>query len=173
VSPIHGYGETQPQLGEDAWVAPDARVVGAVELGAAASVWYGCVLRGDVMPIRIGARTNIQDLSLAHGTTDRYGVDIGAEVTVGHRVILHGCTVADRALIGMGAVLLDGCVIESGAFVAAGAVVPPGMRVPAGMLAAGVPAKVRREVDAAQQQQIADSAAHYMHLARRHREELG
>lgn len=160
------YNGTRPELGEGVFVAPNATVIGDVELGEAASVWYGCVLRGDVMPIRIGPRSNIQDLSLAHGTSGRYGVEIGAGVTVGHRVTLHGCNVADGVLVGMGSVLLDGVEVETGAIIAAGAVVSPGTRVPAGALVAGVPAKPLREVRENEAVEISASADRYVEHAR-------
>lgn len=162
---IREYRGKHPQIPHSAFVAPTATLLGNVKLGEQASVWYGTVLRGDVMPITIGARTNIQDLCVAHGTTGKHAVKIGDDVTVGHRVVLHGCTVANRCLIGMGAVILDGATIGEGAIVAAGAVVPPGMDVPAGKLVAGVPAKEIRDVSAEESKNIDDSAKRYIELA--------
>ncbi len=137
---------TRLDIHPEAWVAPGAFVVGDVTIGAASSVWYGCVLRGDLEPIRVGARTNLQDLTVVH--VDRHlPAVIGSRVTIGHRCIIHGCIVEDDALIGMGAVLLSGCRVGRGALVAAGAVVREGSEVPDGCVVAGVPAIVRGAVD--------------------------
>ncbi len=158
-----------PQCAPSAWVAPGAIVVGDVELGADSSVWYGCVLRGDNDRIVIGAGSNIQDLTLIHvdaGVPCR----IGARVSVGHRAILHGCTVHDGALIGMGAILLNGAVVEAGAIVAAGALVPEGRVIPAGMLAVGSPARATRPVDEALARRRDGTWTHYIEQARRHAE---
>ncbi|MEW5913141.1 MAG: gamma carbonic anhydrase family protein [Thermodesulfobacteriota bacterium] len=135
-----------PRVDPTAFVAPGAYVLGDVELGPQVSVWYGCVLRGDVNLIQVGARTNLQDQTVLHANHRGHGVLVGAEVMVGHRVILHACTVGDRALIGMGAVVLDRATVGEGATVAAGAVVSPDTVVPPFTLVAGVPAKVRRQV---------------------------
>jgi carbonic anhydrase/acetyltransferase-like protein (isoleucine patch superfamily) len=129
-----------------AWVAPGAVLVGDVTIARDASIWYGCVLRGDLLPIRVGQATNIQDLTLVHVDHDLPTI-IGDRVTIGHHCVVHGCVVEDEALIGMGAVLLNGCRIGRGALVAAGAVVREEFEVPAGMVAAGVPAKLRGPVD--------------------------
>jgi carbonic anhydrase/acetyltransferase-like protein (isoleucine patch superfamily) len=128
-----------------AWIAPGAVVVGDVSIGERASVWYGCVVRGDLEPIRIGAETNVQDLTLIHVDREMPAI-LGDRVTVGHRCVIHGCTVGDEALVGMGAVLLSGCSVGEGALVAAGAVVLEGFEVPAGAIAAGVPARIRGQV---------------------------
>ncbi len=130
-----------PSLDPSAFVAENAVVAGRVQLRARASVWFGCVLRAEVDPITIGAETNVQDLTVVHTDPDS-PVVLGDRVTVGHRVVLHGCTVEDDALIGMGAVVLNGAVVGRGAVVAAGAVVTQGMHVPEMALVAGVPAKV-------------------------------
>jgi len=136
-----------------AWIAPGAIVVGDVTLGPDASIWYGCVIRGDLEPIVVGAATNIQDLTLVH-TDHELPARIGSRVTIGHRCVIHGCTVADDALIGMGAVLLSGCRVGRGALVAAGAVVREGFEVPDGAIAAGVPAKLLGEVDPAMRERM-------------------
>ena len=138
--PITVNGLT-PQVDENAFVAETAVLAGDVRLAAGASVWFGCVLRSEVEAITVGADTNIQDLSVVH-TDPGSPVVLGDRVTVGHRVVLHGCTVEDDALIGMGAVVLNGAVIGRGAVVAAGAVVTAGTQVPEMALVAGVPAKV-------------------------------
>lgn len=125
------HGELWPRAGEGAWVAPGAVLVGDVALGGDASVWYGCVLRGDVHQVRVGARSNVQDGSVLHVTRGRFPTRVGEEVTIGHRAVVHGCTVGDGALVGIAAVVLDGAHIGEGALVGAGAVVTPGTRIPA------------------------------------------
>ena len=130
-----------PQVDPSAFVAEGVFLVGDVHLGARSSVWFGCVLRSEVERITIGQETNVQDLTVVH-TDPGSPVVIGDRVTVGHRAVLHGCTVEDDALIGMGAVVLNGAVIGRGAVVAAGAVVPQGMQVPEMSLVVGIPAKV-------------------------------
>lgn len=135
-----------PQVAADAFVAPDAVVVGDVHLGPQASVWFGAVLRGDINWIRVGARSNIQDHAVLHVEHQGQGVQVGQDVVVGHRVVLHSATIQDRALIGMGALVLDRALVGAGAMVAAGSVVPPGMEVPPETLVMGVPAKVVRRL---------------------------
>ncbi|MBZ0272489.1 gamma carbonic anhydrase family protein [bacterium] len=136
-----------PDLAPDVFVAPGAVVIGDVTIGAGSSVWYGSVLRGDVGHVRIGKRTNIQDLCMLHMSTGKSNCVVGDDVTVGHRVILHGCAIEDRALIGMGAIILDNAVIGAGSIVAAGAVVLENTIVPPGSLVVGIPAKVRDTKD--------------------------
>lgn len=165
---IRPVGGIQPRLDGSVFVADTALVIGDVALGSDTSVWFGCVVRGDVHRIVIGAETNIQDLTMVHVTGGLHATAIGDRVTVGHRAILHGCTVQDRCLIGMGAIILDGAVVETGAIVAAGALVPPGARVPAGMLAMGSPARVARAVTPTEDAGIDDSASKYVMLARRY-----
>jgi carbonic anhydrase/acetyltransferase-like protein (isoleucine patch superfamily) len=152
-----------------AFIAPTAVVLGHVTLEAHSSVWYQAVLRGDLAPIVIGAETNIQDGTIVHVDT---GVPctVGRRVGVGHRVILHGCEVEDECLIGMGAVLLNRVRIGTGSVVAAGAVIPEGMIVPPGSLVMGVPGRIVRPVDADLSRRIADTWAHYVEMARQHRE---
>ncbi|MDN6330249.1 MAG: gamma carbonic anhydrase family protein, partial [Brachybacterium sp.] len=135
-----------PQVPETAWVAPTATLVGAVTLSEDSSVFYSSVLRGDMDSIVIGPGSNIQDGCVVHTDTGFPAV-VGAGVSVGHRAVLHGCTVEDDSLIGMGAVVLNGAVVGAGSLVAAGAVVTEGMQIPPGSLVAGVPAKVRKELD--------------------------
>ena len=143
-------------------------MLGDVTLGAHASVWYGAVLRGDMAAIVVGERTNIQDGTIVH-VDEGLPTRIGARVGVGHRAILHACTVEDDCLIGMGSVLLNGVHIGTGSVVAAGAVVPEGARVPPGSLVVGVPARVTRPVDDALRQRIRDTWEHYVAEAQRHR----
>jgi carbonic anhydrase/acetyltransferase-like protein (isoleucine patch superfamily) len=144
-----------------AFAADNATIVGEVELGADAGVWFGCVVRGDDAPILVGARTNVQDLTMIHADTGVPNV-IGRETTIGHRCVLHGAKVGDRCLIGMGAVLLGGCEVGDEAIVAAGAVVREGFVVPPRTLVAGVPAKILRAVTDAEVEMIRRSAQGYV-----------
>lgn len=152
----------------DTWIAPNATVLGDVTIGEGASVWYGCVIRGDTDKIRIGAQTNIQDLTMVH-VDEGVPCTIGARVGVGHRAIIHGCTIEDECLIGMGAVILNRAVIGTGSVVAAGAVVPEGMIVPPGSLVMGVPGRVVRQVDDALRARITGTWKHYVEQAALHR----
>jgi carbonic anhydrase/acetyltransferase-like protein (isoleucine patch superfamily) len=142
--------------------------MGDVTLEAESSIWYGSVLRGDMAPISIGARSNIQDGTVVH-VDEGVPCRVGARVGVGHRVILHGCTVEDECLIGMGSVLLNGVRIGTGSVVAAGAVLPEGMEVPPRSLVMGVPARIVRPVDERLARRIAETWAHYVEQARAHR----
>ncbi|HYJ33983.1 MAG TPA: gamma carbonic anhydrase family protein [Candidatus Binatia bacterium] len=165
IGPLLG---SSPRVPASAFVAANAVVLGDVLLGEESSVWYGTVVRGDAGPIRVGARTNIQDLCMLHATTGRSGLTIGDEVTVGHRVILHGAVVRDRCLIGMGSVLLDDCEIGEESLVAAGAVVLEGMRVPPRSFVAGMPARVRGAIPPEILARLRESADVYVELAREH-----
>ena len=158
-----------PVVHPTAFIAPGADVLGDVRLDAEASVWYQCVLRGDMAPITVGARSNIQDLSMVH-VDEGVPCTIGAGVGVGHRCILHGCVIEDDCLIGMGSVLLNGVRVGRGSVIGAGAVVPEGMEIPPGSLVMGVPAKIRRTVDAALHSRITATVQHYVALARQHAE---
>lgn len=151
-----------------AFIAPGAVVLGDVTLGQDASVWYNSVVRGDMAPITIGASTNIQDLSMVHVDAGVPCV-IGARVGVGHRVILHGCTVEDDCLVGMGAILLNGVRVGTGSVIGAGAVLTEGMQVPPGSVVLGVPAKVVRTVDQGLKTRIEHTWRHYVEEAKRHR----
>jgi carbonic anhydrase/acetyltransferase-like protein (isoleucine patch superfamily) len=148
-----------------------ATILGDVELGEDASVWPGVVLRGDVNSIRVGARTNLQDGTVVHVTSRTHPTVLGEDVTVGHRAVLHGCTVHDRALVGIGAIVLDGAVIGEEAMVGAGALVPPGMVVPPRTLVLGSPAKPRRALTPEEIARQVDTAARYVEYAARHRAE--
>ncbi|MEM7410667.1 MAG: gamma carbonic anhydrase family protein [Myxococcota bacterium] len=161
---LHG---TAPRIDPSAWVAPGAVVVGDVALGADSSVWYGAVLRGDINRIRIGDRTNLQDHSVFHVSAD-HPCEVGSEVTVGHRAVVHGCVVEDGALIGIGAVVLDGARVEQGAWVAAGALVPAGAVVPAGTLAVGMPARSKRSLEASEIAKQRERTLRYVDNARFH-----
>ncbi|AKT39263.1 gamma carbonic anhydrase family protein [Chondromyces crocatus] len=163
------YGDTFPRLGRGVFVAPNATLVGDVELGDDASVWFGAVLRGDVGKIRIGARTNLQDLVCVHVTDNLSWTHVGADVTVGHGAILHGCIVGDGCLIGMGSILLDNVEVGAGSVIAAGALVPPRMVIPPRSMVKGNPAKVVGEVNLDQADLGRFGAAHYVENARRFR----
>ena len=158
-----------PRVDSSAFIAPSAIVMGDVTLGARSSVWYTSVLRGDMAPIVIGADTNIQDGTIVH-VDEGFPCRVGERVGVGHRVILHGCTVEDECLIGMGSILLNGVTIGRGSVIAAGAVVPEGVQVPAGSLVMGVPGRIVRPVDAALAERIAGTWQHYVRQAKAHRE---
>jgi carbonic anhydrase/acetyltransferase-like protein (isoleucine patch superfamily) len=168
---LKAYRGQVPRIAPTAWLADDATVVGDVELGPGASLWFGVVVRGDVNSVRVGARSNIQDLSVVHVTGGTHPTVIGEDVTVGHRVVLHGCTVHDRCLIGIGSVVLDGAEIGPEAMVGAGALVPPGMKVPPRTLVVGTPAKVKRPLTDAEVAHLRDSAARYVEYAERYRVE--
>jgi carbonic anhydrase/acetyltransferase-like protein (isoleucine patch superfamily) len=169
MSVILAYDGKSPVLAATAWVAPGAVVTGDVAVGEGSSIWFQTVVRGDVNHVRIGARTNIQDLSMIHVTGGTHPTVIGDDVTVGHRVVLHGCTVKDRCLVGIGAIVLDGAVIEEEAMVGAGALVPPGMVVPSGKLVLGAPAKVKRDLGADERAFFRESAARYAAYAAKYR----
>jgi carbonic anhydrase/acetyltransferase-like protein (isoleucine patch superfamily) len=140
------YEGHSPRIGERVFIAENATLIGDVTLGDDCSIWYGAVLRGDVHSIRIGARTNIQDNCVLHVTNGTHPIDIAEEVTIGHGVIAHGCTIARGALIGMGSRVLDGATIGELALIGAGALVSEGMEIPPRTLAVGVPAKVKRDL---------------------------
>jgi gamma-carbonic anhydrase len=150
---IFPYKKFIPKIAKNVFLAPGTKIIGNVEIGEFSSVWYNTVIRGDVHYIKIGSLTNIQDCSMLHVTGNRYPVNIGNKVTIGHSVNLHGCTVNDLCLIGIGAIILDGAVMEEKSVVAAGAVVTPNFIVPSGKLVAGVPAKVIRKL---KQEEIED-----------------
>lgn len=168
---VRGFRGAEPRIDSSAWIAPGAVVVGDVEIGPSSSVWYGAVVRGDVNSVRIGARSNIQDLATLHVTLDRFPLWIGDEVTVGHRAVVHGCRVEHGALIGIGAVVLDGAVVGAGALVAAGAVVTPGTVIESGMLAVGVPAKPVRRLSEGERARQIERALTYVETARGHAEQ--
>jgi carbonic anhydrase/acetyltransferase-like protein (isoleucine patch superfamily) len=157
-----------PRIHPTAFIASTAAVMGEVTIGEDASVWYGAVLRGDMAPIVIGDQSNIQDGTIVH-VDDGVPCTVGRRVGVGHRVILHGCTVEDECLIAMGSVLLNGVTIGTGSVVAAGAVVPEGIQVPPRSLVMGVPGRILRPVDAALAERVAATWKHYVKEARAHK----
>jgi carbonic anhydrase/acetyltransferase-like protein (isoleucine patch superfamily) len=160
-----------PRLAAGAWVAEAATVIGNVDLAEDSSVWYGAVLRGDGEAIRIGARSNVQDGSVIH-TDHGFPATIGADVTVGHQVTLHGCSIGDGSLIGIQAVVLSGAVIGANCIVGAGALVTEGAEFPEGSLILGAPAKLARQLTPQQIARVRMSAAHYVQNAARHRQGL-
>jgi len=162
------YGDRIPQVDPEAFVADGATLVGAVRVAADASVWYAAVVRGDGAPIEIGAGSNVQDGSVLHSDPD-FPVRVGERCTIGHRAVVHGCTVGDDSLVGMGAVLLNGVVLGAGCLVAAGSVLLEGTEVPPGSLVAGVPGKVKREVSDAERERIRSGTESYVTRARRYR----
>jgi carbonic anhydrase/acetyltransferase-like protein (isoleucine patch superfamily) len=166
---ILAYQGRWPRIDPSAWIAPGATVVGDVTIGRDSSVWYGCVLRGDVHAIRVGARTNLQDLSVLHVTKDRFPCEVGDEVTIGHRAVVHGCRVGDGALVGIGAIVLDGAEIGALAWVAAGALVAPGAAIAPRMLAVGSPAKAARELREDELGAQRERTLEYVRTAGRHR----
>ncbi|MFL6193345.1 MAG: gamma carbonic anhydrase family protein [Thermoanaerobaculia bacterium] len=171
--PVHPFQGRWPTLGARVFLAPGAHVVGDIILGDDVSFWFHTVARGDVNFIRIGARTNIQDGTVLHVTHVRHPLVIGAGVVVGHQAVLHGCTIEDGALIGIGARVLDGAVVERGAQVGAGAVVAPGHCIPAGHLALGIPARVARPLTAEESLRIAETRDRYAALKEEYRSMLG
>lgn len=165
---IYRLGEDRPHLAADAWVADSAQLIGRVRLAAAASVWYGAVLRGDNEWIEVGERSNVQDHAVLH-TDPGYPLRLGRQVTVGHRAMLHGCTVGDGSLIGIGSVILNGAVIGRGSLVGANALVTEGKTFPDGALILGSPARVARMLGDEQIEGLRRSAELYIAQAARHR----
>jgi carbonic anhydrase/acetyltransferase-like protein (isoleucine patch superfamily) len=167
---IRPFKGLRPTVPDSAFVDESAQVIGEVTLGDGASVWMNAVIRGDVGPIRIGARSNIQDLSVIHCTRGKHHTTIGEDVTVGHSVTLHGCTIKDRVLVGMGATVLDGSVVEEDSMIAAGSLVTPGSTFPARSLILGSPARAKRVLTDDEVMIIAQSARNYLAYAREHRD---
>ncbi|WP_338675236.1 gamma carbonic anhydrase family protein [Streptomyces sp. SCSIO 30461] len=165
---VSGVGGKEPRVDPGAFIAPTSVVIGEVALAAGSSVWYHAVLRADCGPIVIGADSNVQDNCTVH-VDPGCPVTVGERVTVGHNAVLHGCTVEDDVLIGMGATVLNGARIGAGSLVAAQALVPQGMQVPPGSLVAGVPAKVRRELTDEEREGLKVNALMYLELAKEHR----
>jgi len=160
---------TTPRVDASAFIAPGATLIGRVDVGPESSVWFGCVLRGDEEPIAVGAGSNVQDLTVVH-TDPGFPTVIGNRVTIGHRAVIHGSVLEDGCLVGIGAILLTGSRIGAGALVAAGAVVREGFTVPAGTLAAGLPAKVLRELTGEERRRLEENSLTYVALARSYRE---
>jgi carbonic anhydrase/acetyltransferase-like protein (isoleucine patch superfamily) len=165
---IRGYAGVRPKLGSGVFLAETCAVIGDVEIADDSSIWYGTVVRGDVMPIRIGARTSVQDNTVVHVTAGKFGTTIGSDCTIGHGAMIHACTIEDFCLIGMGAIVLDGARIGTGSLVGAGALVTPGTDIPPRSLVVGAPARVKRAVDDNERARIEYGARHYVELTRRY-----
>jgi carbonic anhydrase/acetyltransferase-like protein (isoleucine patch superfamily) len=161
IRPVRGH---TPRVDPSAFVADTATVIGDVEIGARSSIWFGAVLRGDVFHIRVGEDTSIQDNSVLHVTHDRHATLVGSKVTIGHSVTLHGCTVGDQCIIGMGAIVLDQATIGDRCIVGAGALVTPGSKIPPGHLAVGSPARPKRALTEDELVWLEASALHYVEL---------
>lgn len=168
---LYRIGEAEPQLGPGAWAAPSADLIGDVRLGARASVWFGAILRGDNTPLILGEETNFQDGAIGHSDAG-FPLTIGARVTIGHQAILHGCTIADDCLIGLGARILNGAAIASECIVGAGALVTEGKKFERGSLIVGSPARVVRPLTDEEKRTLRVSAAHYAERAQRYAERL-
>jgi carbonic anhydrase/acetyltransferase-like protein (isoleucine patch superfamily) len=163
---IYQLGDLRPSLGRDVFVAEGASVIGDVTLGDDAGIWFGAVLRGDYFPIRVGARTNLQDNAVVHITAGKAAATLGDDVTVGHSAVIHGCTIGSRVLVGMGSVVLDGAVVGDDSFVAAGSLITPGTIIPPRSFVLGRPAKVGRPVKEEELEWIREAAKLYVGYAR-------
>jgi len=170
--PLYSYGSAIPRLGRDVYISSSAYLSGDIIVGDDSSFWFNVAARGDVHYIRVGGATNVQDGTVIHVTTDTHSTIIGNCVTIGHNVTLHGCTVKDACLIGMGAILLDGCVIEENTMIAAGALVPPGKVVPSGTLFIGSPGKVKRDLTQEELDFLLYSARHYVNIKNKYLQEV-
>ncbi len=158
---LYPYENLYPNIHNSVFLADGVRIVGDVEIGEFSSVWYNTVIRGDVNYVKIGNMTNVQDCSMLHVTNGKYPLNIGDKVTIGHSVKLHGCTLQNLCLIGIGSIVLDGAVVEENSIVAAGAVVKPGFIVPRGKLVAGVPARIVRDLTKEEIEDLEASALRY------------
>ena len=165
------FKSKKPEIHTSALVVPTATIIGDVEIGEDSSVWFHCVVRGDIYPIRIGKRTNIQDLTMIHVTGGVFDTVIGDDVTVGHRAILHGCHVGNRILVGMGAMILDGATIGDDCLIAAGTLITPGTQIPSGSLVLGSPGQVKRPLRENEYALIRKSAANYVSYAKEYGKE--
>jgi len=166
------YEGIAPAIDPSAFIAPGARVIGDVRIGAGSSLWYNVVVRGDVNQVRIGARTNIQDGSVVHVSTRTHPTVIGDDVLIGHLAMIHGCTLHDRAFVGLGSIVMDGCVIESDGMLAAGAMLTAGKRIASGQLWGGRPAKFMRDLTPEEIARNRAGAASYVETAAAHRKAI-
>ncbi len=166
------YGKMLPKVADSAFVAPNATLIGDVEIGSQSSIWFQCVLRGDVNDIRVGKRTNIQDGTIVHVAAQTHGCYIGDDITIGHLALIHACTLENGCFIGMKATVMDFAVVEAGAMVAAGALVPPGKVVKSGQLWAGTPARMVRQLSEKDLAIMAVGAPHYVELAETYRVQM-
>ncbi len=158
---LYKYEDLYPSVHETVFLADGVKIVGDVSIGKDSSIWYNSVIRGDVHYVKIGEMTNVQDLCMLHVTNGKYPLNIGNRVTIGHSVKLHGCTIEDLALLGIGSIILDGAIVESNSIVAAGAVVKPNFVVPSGKLVAGVPAKIVRDLTQVEIDDLKTSSERY------------
>lgn len=161
-----------PKIHDSAFVAPSASIIGDVQIGEGANIWYNCALRGDVADIKIGARTNIQDGCVIHVTTGREGIFVGDDVTVGHSTILHACHIESFGFVGMGSLVMDGAVVEGFGMLAAGSLLTPNKRVPKGQLWSGRPARYMRDMTEDELAYTKWSAKHYVELGWEHKNSL-
>lgn len=175
IAPFNGIW---PKIHDSAFIAPGCRIIGDVEIGPESSIWYNCVIRGDSNIIRIGARTNIQDGSVVHcdsakpGRPEGFPTYIGDDVLIGHMAMIHGCTLENRAFVGLGAVVMDGCTVSSDAMLAAGALLSPGRTVPPRQMWIGRPAAMARELNDAQLADLQRGVAHYVANGQAHKASL-
>ena len=169
---VKTYRGISPTIAPGVFIEETAVVIGDVVIGSESSVWFHAVVRGDVNSIRIGHRTNVQDLSLLHVTHTTHPLTLGDDITVGHHVVLHGCTIRDRVLIGMGSIIMDGVVIEEDCVIGAGSLVTEGQRIPPKSLVFGSPARIKRTLSDGEVQWIKDSATNYVRYAQDYRIEL-
>ena len=167
------YKNIYPIIDSSVLICDGARIIGDIVIQENSSIWYNAILRGDVYPIRIGKRTNIQDGAILHVTTDTYALTIGDDVTIGHGAIVHGASIGNRCLIGMGAIILDGSIIEDDTIIAAGTVIKPGMHIPSGIMCAGIPGKKMRDITDKERQSFTWQAAHYMEVAKEYKQVYG
>ena len=165
---VLSFNNKRPKIGQDCFLASSSMVIGDVEIGSCSSIWFGTVIRGDVFHIRIGYETNIQDNSIIHVTSNKNPTLIGNRVTVGHSVTLHGCTVKDHVLIGIGSIVMDQSEIEEWSILAAGSVVKPGTKIQSGKLWGGLPAKEIRDINEGERGWIEDLAGNYVKLSRQY-----
>lgn len=168
---LYSLGDLTPTLSDDCWIAPDANIIGNVSVQSGASVWFGCTLRGDNEPIVVGQGSNVQENCVLH-TDLGYPLTIGSGCSIGHKAMLHGCTIEDGALIGMGATVLNGAVICAGALIGAGALIAENKTIPPGVLVLGAPGRVVRQLDEAAQKMLLHTATHYQARMRLFRQNL-
>lgn len=162
---LRPYKGITPTIAPGAYIEDTAVVIGDVVIGSASSVWFNAVIRGDVHSIRIGHRTNIQDLSLLHVTHDTHSLTLGDDITIGHHVVLHGCIIRNRVLVGMGAIIMDGVMIEEDCIIGAGALITARQHIPPKSLVVGSPAKIKRSLTEPELQWIKESAQNYVRYA--------
>ena len=169
---IKPYNGVFPTIHPSAFIAESAEVIGDVAIGEESGIWFQTVVRGDVNSISIGARTNIQDSCVLHVTGGVWPLIIGDDVTAGHRVVLHGCTIKSCVLVGIGAIILDGALVEENSMVGAGSLIPPGFKVPSGAIVMGVPARVKRDLKPEEIKHIKQSAKNYVEYAKTYKDAI-